>query len=96
MKLEWTGFALADREAIFDFIESDSPRSAILVDETIGEQVQQLMLFPESGRLGRVEGTRELVVRNLPYVVAYRLSGDTVRILRVLHTALQWPDELPH
>ncbi|ESQ90487.1 type II toxin-antitoxin system RelE/ParE family toxin [Asticcacaulis benevestitus] len=96
MKLEWTGFALADRDAIFDFIEVDSPRSAVFVDDAVKEQVQQVLLFPESGRPGRVIGTRELVVRNLPYVIAYRVSDGVVRILRVLHTAQQWPDDLPH
>jgi addiction module RelE/StbE family toxin len=95
VKLEWTGFALADRNAIFDFIEAESPRSAVFVDDTIKEQVQQVILFPESGRPGRVAGTRELMIRNLPYVIAYRVNDETVRILRVLHTAQQWPDDLP-
>ncbi|CAN7753958.1 type II toxin-antitoxin system RelE/ParE family toxin [Variovorax sp. LjRoot84] len=49
-----------DRERIFDFIEQDDPRAAIAVDERIATQVLVLLQFPEGGRPGRVEGTREL------------------------------------
>jgi len=95
MRLEWSQFALADRDTIFEYLEADSPQAAIIVDERIREQVEGLAQFPESGRTGRVEGTRELVIQRTPYVAAYRIAGDTVRILRVLHGARQWPEDLP-
>jgi toxin ParE1/3/4 len=69
-----------DRERIFDFIEQDDPPAAIAVDERIATQVRLLLQFPEGGRPGRVEGTRELVVRRTPYIVAYRVAKDCVRI----------------
>jgi toxin ParE1/3/4 len=94
MQLEWSIFALADREAIFDYIEADSPQAAITVDDRIREQVEELMKFPELGRAGRVDGTRELVIQRTPYIAAYRIAGNTVRILRVLHGAQIWPEEL--
>jgi len=46
---------------------------------------------PGMGRPGRVDGTRELVIAGLPYVVAYFHQGDTVTVLRVLHGAMKWP-----
>lgn len=95
MHLEWSVFARADRKAIFDYIEVDSPRAAISVDERIRTRVQILAQFPEMGRLGRVEGTRELIVSGTPYIAAYVIVGDAVRILRVLHGAQQWPDDMP-
>jgi addiction module RelE/StbE family toxin len=95
MLLEWSVFALADRDAIFDYIEADSPRAAVSVDERIQVCVEKLVRFPEMGRPGRIEGTRELVISRTPYIAAYRIADDTVRILRVLHGAQQWPDELP-
>jgi toxin ParE1/3/4 len=58
MKLEWSLFSQADREAIFNYIEADSPQAAILVDERIREQVEALIKFPDTGRSGRVDGTR--------------------------------------
>ena len=95
MQLEWSIFAQADREAIFDYIEVDSPQAAITVDDRIREQVEGLMKFPEMGRPGRVDGTRELIIQRTPYIAAYSIAGKTVRILRVLHGAQMWPEELP-
>jgi toxin ParE1/3/4 len=94
LRLEWSACALADRTAIFDYVEADSPQAAIAVDERIREQVEILAQFPQSGRLGRVEGTRELVIGRTPYIVAYRVQGGTVRILRVLHGARRWPEDV--
>ena len=95
MHLEWSVFSLADRTAIFDYIEADNPRAAIAIDDRIETRVVGLAQFPEMGRPGRIEGTRELVIPGTPYIAAYSIVGDTVRILRVLHGAQQWPDEMP-
>jgi toxin ParE1/3/4 len=94
MRLEWSHLAQADREAIFAYIEADSPRAAVIVDDRIRAQVEGLVHFPESGRPGRVEGTRELVIDRTPYIVAYGVTGSVVRILRVLHGAQRWPEEI--
>ncbi len=96
MRIDWSVSARIDRDLIFDYIEADSPRAAIDVDEAIRDHIRQLVDFPQSGRPGRVFGTRELVITGPPYIVAYRLLDDVVRILRVLHTAQQWPDDLSH
>jgi toxin ParE1/3/4 len=94
MRLEWSAFALADRSEIFDFIEADSPQAAIAVDERIREQIDVLTRFTESGRPGRVAGTRELIISRTPYIAAYRITGSTVRILRILHGAQRWPEKM--
>jgi toxin ParE1/3/4 len=94
VKVEWSALAMEDRDRIFDYIESESPKAAIQVDIRIEEQVDQLVQFPELGRLGRIEDTRELVISQTSYVVPYRVYGNVVRILRVLHCAQQWPEEL--
>jgi addiction module RelE/StbE family toxin len=94
MRLEWSVFSLADRTSIFDYIETDNPRAAIAVDDRIERRVEGLMQFPEMGRPGRIEGTRELVISGTPHIAVYRIMGDTVLILRVLHGAQQWPDEM--
>jgi addiction module RelE/StbE family toxin len=94
VKLEWAAHAIEDRLAIFEYIEADDPRNAAIIDDRIRLQLQQLIRYPKSGRIGRVPGTRELVIGRTPYIAAYRIAGDTVRILRVLHGAQQWPDAL--
>lgn len=94
MRLEWSPFALEDRDNIFDYIEQENPRAAVAVDDRIRDQVDGLVKFPETGRPGRIEGTRELVINRTSYIAAYRILGDTVRILRVLHGAQLWPDDM--
>ncbi len=94
MRLVWTQHALTDRDAIFGYIEAESPRAAVNVDDQIVAAVRRLLEFPESGRLGRVAGTRELVVPRTPFIAAYVVTADRVRILRVLHGAQVWPDEI--
>ena len=90
MKLTWTPQALADRRAIYDYIEADNPRAALALDQLITEKAGRLVNHPMLGRLGRVEHTRELVAHR-SYLLVYDLAGDIVRVLRVLHTAQQWP-----
>ncbi len=96
MRIEWSPVALDDRDRIFDYydIEEDSPRAAILVDERIAQQIEVLIDHPEFGRPGRVDDTRELVISKTPYVVAYRIMGDAIRILRVLHGKQLWPGDI--
>ena len=94
MKLIWSRFARSDRDRIFSYIEAQSPNAAVTVDERISVAARRLTAFPESGRPGRVAGTRELVVRRTSFVVVYSLTEDTVFVRRVLHGAQLWPDEL--
>ena len=91
MIVEWSPVAEADRIETFSYIAQDSVQAAVRVDDAIDAQTDQLIDFPESGRPGRVVGTRELVITNLPYIVVYRLEDRRVYILRVLHAAQRWP-----
>jgi addiction module RelE/StbE family toxin len=95
VKLVWSAFALSDRDGIFTHIEADNPTAAITVDDRIVAAARRLQDFPESGRPGRIAGTRELIVSGTPYIAAYAVTETTVRVLRVLHGAQQWPDDLP-
>jgi addiction module RelE/StbE family toxin len=94
LKLVWTVRSLGDRRQIYAEIEADSPRAAISVDERIEAAANRLLQFPESGRIGRIDDTRELVVTRTAFIIAYRIAGETVRILRVVHGARQWPERL--
>ncbi|UCM24797.1 type II toxin-antitoxin system RelE/ParE family toxin [Ensifer adhaerens] len=75
-------------------MESENPKAAVHVDEEIAHAVRRLLDFPESGRPGRIEGTRELAILRTPYIAAYTVTVDRVRILRILHGAQIWPFEL--
>ena len=85
--------AEADRDAIIDYIAHDNPLGAIELGDTINERVDGLPAHPKLYRLGRVKGTREMVVHP-NYLVVYRVRRNFIEIVRVLHSAQQWPRAL--
>ena len=90
MKLYWAAEAIADRVDIYDYIEADNPEAAVVLDELFSKAAERLQIHPMLGRAGRVDGTRELVAHE-NYILVYDIGGDKVRVLRVLHSARQWP-----
>ena len=93
MYIDWSTQALQDRVAIFDYIWADNPAAANRLDDRVDVEVERLVQFPQMGRIGRSEGTRELIITRSPYIVAYAITEDSIAILRVLHGAQLWPDE---
>lgn len=89
-ELEWKALAVADLMAIVDYISDDNPNAALALMEEIQSKVAQLPAHPKRCRPGRVEGTRELVVRP-NYIVIYAETAAAVTVLRVLHAAQMWP-----
>jgi toxin ParE1/3/4 len=53
--------------------------------------LRPLLTFPGRGRPGKKQGTRELMLASLPYLVVYVVTGDIVHIARLLHGAQKWP-----
>ena len=89
-ELEWRVPAVNDLMAIVDYISDDNLDAALALMEEIQNKVAQLPAHPKRCRLGRVEGTRELVVRP-NYIVVYAENAAAVTVLRVLHAAQMWP-----
>lgn len=89
-ELEWTAPAIADLLAIIDYISDDNPDAALALMDEIQGKVAQLPAHPKRCRPGRVEGTRELVVRP-NYIVVYTETPMVVTVLPVLHAAQMWP-----
>ncbi len=92
MRLKWTRAANRDLESVEQYISRGNPGAAIDTVLEIIRRVEMLAEHPGMGRPGRVEGTRELVLGSLPYVVPYIHQKDTVIVLRVLHSAMKWPE----
>jgi len=88
--LEWKATAIADLLAIVDYISDDNPSAAQALKDEIEDKTSRLPEHPQMYRVGRVDGTREMVVRP-NYVVVYAESPNAVTILRVLHAAQLWP-----
>ena len=88
--LFWTPEAIQDREDIYVYIEGDNRAAALALDELFQEKAARLLDHPGMGRPGREPGTRELVAHE-NYILVYDETAYLVRVLRVLHVALQWP-----
>ncbi len=91
LKIVWLARAVADRDAQIDYIAQDSISAALDVGDRLMAAVARLVDHPDMGREGRVNGTRELVVRRTSLVVIYRVRNTRVEVLRVLHGAQMWP-----
>jgi toxin ParE1/3/4 len=92
MAIEFSAAARTDLLDIMDPIAENNPVAAMMVNSDIHRQIAMLADQPGIEPLGRIKGTRELVLAGLPYVVAYRVRrGVGVTILRVLHTSRDSP-----
>jgi toxin ParE1/3/4 len=75
----------ADLEAILEDLQQKDPAVADRYATAFYEKGQALARFPEMGRL-RLEiapNLRSTLVH--PYVLFYRIEGETVQIIRILH-----------
>lgn len=90
MSIRWLSSALVELDRIHGYIARENPRAAARVFRQIRKAPRQLARFPQLGRPSQVEGTRELVVTGLPYLIIYRVAGDDVEILRIFHTSMDW------
>ncbi len=89
----WSPEAIADLVALRAYIAQDDPKAARRVALHIVHDVETLLPnSPEMGRPGRVPGTREFVIPRAPFIVPYRVVGNTIQILRIYHSARQWPE----
>jgi addiction module RelE/StbE family toxin len=94
MRVRWLRRARRQVDEIGAYIARDNPAAADRVVERIRQAADRLAAHPLMGRQGRVIDTRELVVPGTPYIVAYRVRGQSVQILAVQHSAQRWPESL--
>ena len=93
MKLIWSPEAVDDLSDVRAYISEENSAAARDVVLTILRFIElHLPAYPNSGRPGRVAGTRELVVPDLPFIIPYRIQGQSIEILRVYHAARRWPE----
>ncbi len=89
-RLVWSESAVAEFDAAIAHIAADDPSAARRVAATIGRAATLLSERP-IGRPGRVPGTYEKTVTGLPWIIAYALDEQRLVVLRVIHSARNWP-----
>ena len=91
MRLHWTTLAAEDLYRIVQRIQQNNRTAAARVATILYDGCTSLKDFPQMGRKGRIEGTRELVFPGLPYIAVYRIKDRFVEVLRIYHAAQDWP-----
>ena len=93
MKIRASASAERDLIDIKRYIALQSPRAADSVIGRIGSSARRLADSPEMGRVGAISGTREWVVRGLPYVIVYEVdwARREIVLLNVFHGARNRP-----
>ena len=91
MQVRWTPAAADDLENIANYLFEKTPENAARLIREIYRTPAGLKDFPKRGGVGKKEGTRELVMPSLPYIIVYQVRSNTVYIVRVLHGSQDWP-----
>ena len=90
MRLVWTNRAKRDLGEIATHIWRDNPAAARKIRNRIDTLAAYFKSQPFMGRMCAVAGTRE-AIPHPSYRIVYQVTEDTVTILRVVHTAREWP-----
>jgi toxin ParE1/3/4 len=91
--VRWTHSARRDYRNIVEWLSDRSPAAAVRVADAIDNRLGMLAAMPRMGRIGRLEGTRELVISGTSYVLIYDIeeASQQIVVLRLLHAAQLWP-----
>jgi len=83
--------AADDLEDILNYLRRHHPSLAQSTIRKLYDTARSLKQFSNRGRMGQLEGTRELVMTPLPYIIVYGVEPQIVHIFRVIHTSKDWP-----
>ena len=95
--VEWSQVALAQYHSAIDYLAERNADAAQDVADRIRDTINALARRP-IGRPGERSGTYEKTVLRTSYIIIYSLVGganDSLRVLRVYHTAQNWTDWSP-
>ena len=94
MRVRFTSPAAEDYAEAADFLIEKNPVAARSFLVAIDTVLNDLLLFPHSGRMTEKEGVRVRTLTGFPYRIYYELDGDTIVILSVFHTSRN-PEDSP-
>ncbi len=93
-RLCWTRLALQRLGSVGDWIAESNPDGADRTVARLSTAAEAISDHPAIGRPGRISGTRELLISDLPYIVVYRVNPADIEILTIIHTSMQWPEAI--
>ena len=94
MKVRWTETAATNWEQVFDYIAEENISAALRIAENILDLTEMLAVHSFAGKPGRVAGTREMVVPQSPFILAYGVDTieEIVWVYAVRHGRRRWPN----
>lgn len=87
MKIIWSDEAVADLDAIHDYIARDSTHYATRVVQQLITAVEPLEELPRMGRVAPEGDGRHREVLHPPHHILYRVAAEAVIIVAVFHGA---------
>lgn len=94
MIIKWLDDAVQDLRSLHQYITLENPSVANKIAKRILNAANLLTEQPAIGRQGRLHNTRELIISGTPFIIPYRVKNTNIEILRVFHSAMQWPEEI--
>jgi len=88
VRIIWSPNAISDLESICEFIAMDSDYYARSFAKNVIHAIENLMLFPKSGRVVaeyNQQHLREIIFQN--YRIVYRIKSDIIEIAAITHGA---------
>jgi len=90
-RIRWAPAAADDLEGILNYLREHHPSLAQSTIRKLYGAARSLKQFSNRGRIGHLEGTRELIMTPLPYIIVYGVEPQVVHILRIIHASENWP-----
>jgi len=90
-RIRWTPAAADDLEQIARYLKEHHPSLAASTIRRLYNSAKSLKRFPNRGRIGQDQSTRELVLAPLPYIIVYQVEEQAVHIARIIHTSMDRP-----
>lgn len=90
LKITWRPQASEDLETIISYVADRNASAAARLDALIHETVDRAAQFPNMGRKGRIDGTREIIAHP-NYIIVYSTAGSTLDVVNVLHARQEYP-----
>lgn len=91
LQIKWLRKAEQNLESAYNYLNEENPVAAQKFIQEVFDLTNLLRTSPAMGRMGRVAGTRELVLAHFSYLLPYRVRGEQIHILRVFNTNQKLP-----